>query len=938
MYDKLFEPGRIGSVELRNRLVMEPMGVGLANLDGTPTEEMIRYYELRAAGGAGLVIPEICRIDDETGVGELRQISVTRDRNVPQLARLAEAIHRHGSKTFLQLHHPGRETPNVLLGGKPVVSASAIPCKKTQAETRALSTEEVQHIVQEFIEGAVRAERAGFDGVELHCAHGYLLQQFLSPYTNKRTDQYGGSFENRLRIVTEIIAGIRERCSAGFALGCRVSVEEFLDKTGVTEDYIHTADGVKICMAFEKAGVDFIDVSVGLYETGITCVEPVSYPEGWRHDIIRAVKEHVSVPVIAVSAYRGPDVPEAFLEEGTIDFAGLGRAWLADPEWGNKVQQGRVSELRKCISCLRCFESLEQNAEKCMPLECAVNPECAHELRYGELPIDVDHHHVVVIGGGPGGCQAAETAARRGCKVTLLEKGDRLGGQVLLAERPPRKEKMDFVPQYYETMLPKLGVDVRLGVEATVESVMALGPDAVICATGGDPLVPGSIPGIHGENVICVPEALSRESYEDKRVVVVGAGMTGLETAEYIADKGAASVTVVDMVATPAPGTNQTNLVDLMGRLRAQQVELKLGEKLVEVGSDGIAVESVADGGRSKVEADLVVLSLGNRPAKELAEGLRKRGVGVCLVGSAVRDGNIAPATRGGYEAARGLFSARAARSSFCMDSADLQKFGAPSVMSDQRGLYLAYTTDPSAIERILPAPLKPFSMPVVTLSVNHILRPSFTDDYYEAILGVYCYLGDQLGQYTMSLLLGGNGAEMATQLGRDNGSMPKKLGAQFSIRKEGSALFVDLARRGHRLVHVEADLGEYNSPLCHLIFQSPAAGKTTKGCGFYYHFDRPALPQGGAQLTGGAINAALVQYDYHKWEPGYVTSLKMESSPDDPWGELPVLSVLGCAYSELDLTVLGEKKLADVDAGEFFPYVFAGWYDRTTLGETGRV
>jgi hypothetical protein len=487
-------------------------------------------------------------------------------------------------------------------------------------------------------------------------------------------------------------------------------------------------------------------------------------------------------------------------------------------------------------------------------------------------------------------------------------------------------------------MLPKLGVDVRLGVEATVESVMALGPDAVICATGGDPLVPGSIPGIGGKNVICVPDALSRESYEDKRVVVVGAGMTGLETAEYIADKGAASVTVVDMVATPAPGTNQTNLVDLMGRLRAQQVELKLGEKLVEVGSDGIAVESVADGGRSKVEADLVVLSLGNRPAKELAEGLRKRGVGVCLVGSAVRDGNIAPATRGGYEAARGLFLARSARSSFCMDSADLQKFGAPSVMSDQRGLYLAYTTDPSAIERILPAPLKPFSMPVVTLSVNHILRPSFTDDYYEAILGVYCYLGDQLGQYTMSLLLGGNGAEMATQLGRDNGSMPKKLGTQFSIRKEGSALCVDLARRGHRLVHVEADLGEYNSPLCHLIFQSPAAGKSTKGCGFYYHFDRPALPQGGAQLTGGAINAALVQYDYHKWEPGYVTSLKMESSPDDPWGELPVLSVLGCAYSELDLTVLGEKKLADVDAGEFFPYVFAGWYDRTTLGEVGRV
>lgn len=938
MYDKMFEPGKIGSVELRNRLVMEPMGVGLANLDGTPTDEMIRYYELRAAGGAGLVIPEICRVDDETGVGELRQISVTRDRNVPALSRLAEAIHRHGSKTFLQLHHPGRETPNVLLGGKPVVSASAIPCKKTQAKTRALTTEEVQHIVQEFIEGAVRAEKAGFDGVELHCAHGYLLQQFLSPYTNKRTDQYGGSFENRLRIVTEIIAGIRERCSEGFALGCRVSVEEFLDKTGVTEDYIHIADGVKICMAFEKAGVDFIDVSVGLYETGITCVEPVSYPEGWRHDLIRAVKEHVGVPVIAVSAYRGPDVPESFLEEGTIDFVGLGRAWLADPEWGNKVQQGRVPELRKCISCLRCFESLEQNAEKCMPLECAVNPECAHELRYGELPVDTDHHRVVVVGGGPGGCQAAETAARRGCKVTLLEQAGRLGGQVLLAERPPKKEKMDFVPRYFETTLPKLGVDVRLGEKATVDSVMALKPDAVICATGGSPIVPASIPGVSGENVICVPEALARESYEGQRVVVVGAGMTGLETAEYIADKGAASVTVVDMVKTPAPGTNQTNLVDLMGRLRAQNVALSLGEKLVEVGAQGITVEAVEGGARSEMPADLVVLSLGNRPATELADQLRQRGVTVKLVGSAVRDGNIAPATRGGYEAARSLFLVPAEGSSFRMSDADLEKFGAPSVMADQRGLYLAYTTDPAAIERILPAPLKPFSMPVVTLSVNHILHPSFTDDYYEAILGVYCYMGEQLGQYTMSLLLGGSGAEMATQLGRDNGSMPKKLGAEFSIRKDGTKLFVDLARRGHRLVHVGADLGEYNSPLCHLIFQSPAVGKTTKGCGFYYHFDRPVLPEGGAKLDGGSINAALVQYDYHQWLPGYVTDIQMASSPDDPWGELPVLSILGCAYSDLDLTVLGERKLADVDANAAFPYVFAGWYDRTTLGEVGRV
>lgn len=933
MYEKLFQPGKIGSVELKNRVVMTPMGVGLANLDGTPSDEMITYYEARAIGGAGLIIPEICRVDDITGPGLLRQISVTRDRNVPALAKLASAIHRHGAKTFIQLHHPGRETYSSLLGGQPVVAPSAIPCKRCQQETRALTHEEVQHIRDEFIAGAVRVKQAGFDGVELHCAHGYLLEQFLSPYTNKREDEYGGSFENRMRLVLEIISGIRERCGAGFPLGCRLSVEEFLGAMGVPEgEYIDIKTGVRIVQELERAGIDFIDVSCGIYETGITSVEPVSYPEGWRHDLIAAVRANCKLPIIAVSAYRGPDVPEKFLEEGIIDFAGLGRAWLADPDWARKVHEGRVPEIRKCISCLRCFESLEQNAEKCMPLECAVNAECANELRYGPLTPDTQHHHLVVVGAGPAGLSAAETAARRDMRVTLLEADSRIGGDVNLAALPPLKEKMNFVMDYYNEVLPKLGVEVRLGKRATAEDVLALEPDAVICATGGTPIVPKSIPGVDGANVATVPQVLTGQvQAAGKTVVVVGAGLTGLETAEFCADKGA-TVTVVDMVDTVAPGCNATNVADVMGRLRKQNVAFKLGQKLVAVTEAGVQLQAAADGAASELAADLVVLSLGNRPQQELAQELEAKGVNVQLVGSAVKDGNIAPATHGGYLAARSLFVSNPPAASFHLPAADVAKFGGTSVMRDQEGIYVAYTTTPEAVARILPPGLSPFSMPVVILSINHVKSPNFADDYYESIIGVYCMAGKQLGEYTPSLLLGGNGAEMATALGRDNGSMPKKLGADTVIRREGNRVTASLSRKGRGIATVEMELGEYNSLLTPAIFQQPAAGRTTQGCGFYYHFDRPAKAEGGAEFTSGALTGALIQYDYKSWEPGYVTKLEVSSTPDDAWGDLPVVTVIGGGYCTLDLTVVGEKKLADVDANAVVPYLLSSWYDRVTL------
>lgn len=937
MYKKLFESGRIGNVEMKNRLVMSPMGIGLANLDGTPTDDMIAYYEARAIGGAGLIIPEITRINDGHGAGLMRQLSVTKDRHIAPLSRLADAVHKHGTKIFIQLHHPGRETVSALMGGQPVAAPSAIPCKYLQQETRALATEEIKQLVQQFINGAVRVQKAGCDGVELHAAHGYLLQQFLSPYTNKREDEYGGSFENRLRIITEIIAGIKKACGADFPVGVRLSVEEFLNQTGVTEDYIHIQDGIKIAMALEQAGIDFLDASCGLYETGMTCIEPISFAQGWRHDLLAAVKGHVKIPVIGVSAIREPDVAEKFLEEGVEDFVSLGRAWLADEEWGRKVQEGREKELRKCISCLRCFESLNEYNAAGLPPECALNPRLARERKYSGLPRDIGGHRAVVVGGGPAGMCAAQTLALRGVKVVLMDRKEELGGTINLAKKPPLKERMQWIADYYREEFKRLGVEVRLHTEATPEIIMECEPDGVIIATGSVSVVPSKIPGIHNENVYTVEEVLSgKANLKEKKVVVIGAGLTGLETAEYLGDLGN-QVTIVDMLGEVAPGCNHTNVADVCTRLAKYETEFLLGHALKEVQAKGVVLERTEDHLEVDVFAQAVVLSLGFCPDASLAEVLRDKNIELKVVGSAVKDGTIAPAVRTGYEAGRELFAEKKKVPSFRLSSDEISQFGKISLMDNQEGLYISYLSDPAAIARLLPPPLKPFSIPVVTLSICHVKNPTFADDYYEAILGVYATYGKTLGLYPLGLVLGGPGAEMAVQCGRDNGSIPKKLGGEFVIRRSGGLVTASVTRRGTQLVEAAMELGEYNSPLTHTLYQAPEAGKKTYGGGFYYHFDREPDQEGVSHFRNGALLMNLCEYNYQSWEPGLV-SLDLKSSIDDPWAELPVHTIVGGAYSKNSLLVHKLNLAENLDAEAVIPYLLTGRYDRTAFMETGRI
>ena len=732
MYDRLFEKGRIDNVDIKNRLVMTPMGTNLAELDGTAGPAMFAYFEARARGGCGLIMPEICRVNEATGAGMFRQLAATSDRHIPSLAKLAGTVHKYGSKIFIQLHHPGREGVSALIGGQPCVSASDRMCNVSKQETRPMGIDEIHELVGQFGDAALRCKKAGIDGVELHCAHGYLLQQFLSPYTNMRTDEYGGSFDNRMRLVLEIIEDIRRKCGDDYVLGCRVSVDEFLSTIGVEEDYIHIEDGIKIVKALEAAGIDFIDVSCALYETGLMAIEPISFAQGWRKPFIKAVKDVVGIPVIAVSAIREPAAAEELLDDEVVDFVGMGRPWLADPEWGRKVQEGRESELK----------------------------------------------------------QAGANAYRN-------------------------------------------------------------------------------------------------------------------------------------------------NVLDVMSRLGKMDVEWELGHTLKEITADGVALENVDTKEEKKIAADAVVLSLGYSSDRSLKDALEEKGLVVCLVGSAIKDGTIAPATKSGYEVGANLF--RKPEPSFVVTGDELSNFAKVSHMRGQEGIYLAYLTDPAAVAKVLPAPLEPFAVPVVTVSACHIKEPTFADNYYEAILGVYCTYKGQVGLYTISLLLGWPGAEMATQLGRDNSAIPKKLGAEFYIRKgENDKVTCNVSRRGAELLNIEMQLGSYNHPLTHALYQSPVPGKVTAGSGYYFHFDRLPDENGKFKFTNTGLIRNVCNYTYDAWTPGYVNRLEITSSIDDPWGCLPINTIVGGAYAENNLLITSLEYLEDVEPEALMLKVIPAWYDQTAFMKGG--
>ena len=630
-YPKLFEPGKIANLTIKNRIVMTAMGVCLGGADGQATPEIIKYYEARARGGVGLIITEVTRVDDVDGKGMPHQLGVTDIKHIAPLQQLTDTIHSYGTKLFIQLQHPGKEGMAQLSGGRPLVAPSAIPNSKGMMP-RELSHQEVQGLVKKFIAGAVIARTGGADGVEVHAAHGYLINQFLSPRHNHRTDEYGGSFENRLRFALEIVQGIRQACP-GFPLSVRISADEFMPGGNDLQA------GVKIAQALVEAGADAINVSNGLHESGVTIMEPYAYSEGWKKHLAKTIRAAVPVPVIAVNTIKSPETAEALLEEGVSDFIGAGRSLLADPEWPNKAKNGKPETIRSCIGCMQCFSELAMGHH----IGCAANPRTGRELYFSGPVVDRSGQCAVVVGGGPAGMEAASTLARRGYKVTLFERDAQLGGALNLADKPPKKHLITRLRDAMARELEELGVNVLLNTPATPEVLRAMEPAAVFLACGAQPIVP-DIPCV--KPVHTFADVLTSTASPEGEVAVIGGGLVGLETAEFLAERGC-KVTLVEQLDAVGQGVYASVVLTLVKALKEHGAEILTGHRLTAVTGEGVQAQTT--NGTVSIPCDHVVLVLGSRPDQTALDPFLEAFPPAVVIGDALAGRRIMEATSEGY-------------------------------------------------------------------------------------------------------------------------------------------------------------------------------------------------------------------------------------------------------------------------------------------------
>ena len=633
-FPHLFSKHQIGPVGVKNRIVMLPLGTALASDTGAATREFIDYYTERARGGAGLIIVEATLVDHPVGRIGPTQITIDDDRYIAGLNELTESVHDHGAKLFVQLHHGGRQTTPQLTQGQCPVAPSAIGCKMCGSSPKEMSASQIAGTVEKFICAAERAKRAGFDGVELHGAHGYLINQFMSPHTNHRTDEFGGSLDNRMRFPLLIVEGIRSALG-DFPISFRVSVDEMIPG-GITLD-----EGVVMARIMSDAGVDVLNITSGIYESMASFIEPCSKPQAWRAYLAAAVKQAVNTPVITAGVIREPEAAERLLETGVADFVGIGRGLVADPEWPTKARLGRADEIRKCLSCNTCFSRISNG----LHIRCAVNARVGregHPQARTACPA-----RVMVIGAGPAGMEAARVAKLKGHDVAIFEKRERLGGQLNIAMTPPGKQKIAWLLSLLSEQLRRLGVTVVTGMEVKPEDVHDYSPDTVVIATGSRPFVP-QIPGIDFPTVSNAWDVLQgKANIGAEHVVVAGGGMVGCETALYLAQKSCA-VTVVDMLPIVAQDVEPISRGVLIDELTRADVHFMTGRTMLEILPGSVRMAS-SSGHVQSLECDRVVLALGACPSISQEQLRRIHAPHVYVIGDSRKPGRIIDAIGDGY-------------------------------------------------------------------------------------------------------------------------------------------------------------------------------------------------------------------------------------------------------------------------------------------------
>ncbi len=634
-FKSMFKPIEIGPMVVPNRFVVSPMGNNFANTDGTMSERSLAYYRERALGGFGLITFE-ATVVSRVAKGGGHKPCLYDDSTIESFKKVIDACHQAGAKISIQLQHAGPEG-NAKVAGYPIKAATAIPSVFGKDIPEAMTTEEIYQLIGFYGDAALRAKKAGADAVEVHCAHGYLINSFLSPRTNKRVDEFGGCFENRMRIVKLIVENIRKKVGHSLAVLCRINSAD--EVAGGLD--VH--DSAAIAAYMEDCGVDAIHVSRAVHIRDQFMWAPTVLHSGFNAEQVSEIKRAVNIPVITVGRYTEPHYAELMVREGRCDLVAFGRQSIADPHTPNKAAAGRLDELNPCIACLQgCVPNMYQGK----PITCLVNPMVGHE---GELkPAEVSKK-VMVAGGGVAGLYAAALAARRGHDVTLYEASNILGGQMRLAAFPPGKGDLTNMVRSYIKKCELYGVRIVKNTDVTAELIKKEAPDAVILATGSRPLVL-PIPGINDSGLIHAVDLLDGKQACGKKVLVVGGGMVGSETAAFLGELGH-DVTVIELREEVAADVISEHRVFLMKDFEDYNIKTVTNAKVAEFFEDGVAY-TAPDGSSQRLEGfDSVVLAMGARNYDPMSEEVKKLVKETYLIGDATKARRALDATKEAFEA-----------------------------------------------------------------------------------------------------------------------------------------------------------------------------------------------------------------------------------------------------------------------------------------------